>query len=297
MKPVIVIEELGEVEALVKQLARERYVAVDTESNSFYAYFERICLLQISTEQEDYIIDPFAVKDLSPLGEIFEDPRIQKIFHAASNDVLGLKRDYRFRFNNVFDTAVSCKLLGYNRLGLAQIIEKHFGVALNKKKWQRYDWGRRPLGREQLDYARLDTHFLIPLRHRLSEGLEELNLLIAAKEASEKACLQEAQEKCFQPDAFIQIRGARTLDDTGKRILKALYIYRDHEARRRNRAPFRVISNEALLRLAQHRPCDLNSFVAIKGLPRSYESSRDASRLLKLIRNFAESEDGAMPPQ
>jgi ribonuclease D len=291
MKPVIVIEEPADFAALVKKLAGQEYIAVDTESNSFYAYFEKVCLVQISTEEEDYIVDPFTVRDLAPLGEVLENPEIEKIFHAASNDVLGLKRDFNFKINNVFDTAVSCMLLGYKRLGLAQIIEKHFGVALNKKKWQRCDWGRRPLKQEQLDYARLDTHFLIPLRHRLADCLKELNLSDIAGEAFEKACQQEVQAKCFQPEGFIQVRGARLLDERGRRILKALYMYRDKEARRRNRAPFRVISNEALVRLAQHRPKNTKGFAEVKGLPRSFCNGRGAERLLELLRRIDDSEN------
>lgn len=283
MKPVTVIEKTSELEAVIEDLAKVRHIAIDTESNSFYAYFERICLIQISAGEKDFIIDPFALKDIKPLGEILEDERIEKIFHAASNDVLGLKRDFHFRIRNIFDTAIACKLLGYQQLGLAKVLEKHFSVQLNKK-WQRYDWGKRPLKQEQLDYARLDTHYLIPLRHQLTLELEALQLLEAAAKEFEKACEQEFQERMFHPEAFIQITGARTLDISGKSILKALYLYREHEARRRNRAPFRILSNETLLRLARQRPKSVREFSAIKGLPRSYLRSHAAHSLLELIR-------------
>lgn len=283
MKPVTVIEKRLDLDDLVQELSKARYIAIDTESNSFYAYFERICLIQISACDQDYIIDPFALKDISSLGEILEDACVEKIFHAASNDVLGLKRDFHFKIHNIFDTAVACKLLGYQQLGLAKVLEKHFDVKLNKK-WQRYDWGKRPLKQEQLDYARLDTHYLIPLRHQLTEELQARQLWEAAVKEFEKAGEQEFQQKTFQPDSFIQISGARTLDLVGKSTLKALYLYREHEARRKNRAPFRILSNETLLRLARQRPKSLREFSAIKGLPRSYLKSHVAHNLLELIR-------------
>jgi ribonuclease D len=281
-----VIETASQFADLIEELSHAGYISIDTESNSFYAYFERVCLLQISTTEQDYILDPLALKDLGPIRAILADPRIEKIFHAASNDVLGLKRDFQFKVRNLFDTAIACKLLGYKQLGLARILEQHFGVILDKK-WQRYDWGKRPLKGEQLDYASLDTHYLIPLRHSLATELVSKNLWDTAKEAFERAAEQELQERAFHPEACLQIRGAQSLDPTGKRILKALYLYRDHEAQRRNKAPFRILSNETLLRLAHQPPQSIQDFTKIKGIPRSYQAGHGAYSLLGVIRKTA----------
>lgn len=283
MKPFTLIEQPAALHNMLADLQRSRQVAIDTESNSFYAYYERICLLQISTLDRDYIIDTLALRDISALGEVLANPGVEKIFHAASNDVLGLKRDFQFQIYNLFDTAIACKLLGCRQLGLAKILEEHFGVQLNKK-WQRCDWGKRPLKEEQLAYARLDTHYLISLRNRLGAELNDQELWDQASEAFAKACEQEAQEKTFQAENFIQIRGAHTLDATGKHILRALYVYREQEARRRDRAPFRIISNDALFRLAQARPSTTQEFSKIKGLPQNYRKGRGVHNLLKLIR-------------
>jgi len=283
MDSVTVIETASQFADMMEQLSHARYIAIDTESNSFYAYHERICLIQISTVSNDYILDPLALKDLGPLGRILGEPNIEKIFHAASNDVLGLKRDFQFKVETLFDTAIACKLLGYKQLGLAKILEQHFGVMLNKK-WQRYDWGKRPLKEEQLVYASLDTHYLISLRHNLASNLVTNNLWDTAKEAFEKASEQELQVRTFHPEAFIQIHGAQLLDPKGKRILKALYIYREREAQRRDRAPFRILSNETLVRLAHIRPQSINDFSKIKGMPHSYQQGHGAYNLLGLIR-------------
>ncbi len=283
MDSAVVIETASQFAEMIEQLSHARHIAMDTESNSFYAYFERICLLQISTTEQDFILDPFALGDLGPIGTILADPKIEKIFHAASNDVLGLKRDFQFKVRNLFDTAIACKLLGYKQLGLAKVLEQHFGVILDKK-WQRCDWGKRPLKGEQLDYASLDTHYLIPLRHSLAADLAAGNLWDAAKEAFEKTSEQELQERTFHPEACLQIRGAQSLEPAGKRILKALYLYREQEAQRRNKAPFRVLSNETLLRLAHHPPRSIQDFSRIKGMPRSYQAGHGAYNLLGVIR-------------
>jgi ribonuclease D len=287
---VALIENRHDFSKLIDDLEKSAHIAVDTESNSFYAYFNRICLIQVSTEQQDYIIDPFLAGDIEALGSILSSPDIEKIFHAAPNDIAGLKRDFKFTVNNIFDTSVAAKMLGYKQLGLAPILLEHFGISLNKK-WQRYDWGRRPLRHEQIEYARFDTHFLIPLRHKLVAELQEEELLGAAHEAFEKLCLQQITEKHFRPGDFLHICGAQSLDMVGKRILKALYLYREKEARRRDRAPFRILTNDTLLRLALQRPRSLQDFAKIKGIPRIYTSSRTAVQLLELIRRNEEQED------
>ena len=293
LNSVTLIESQHDFSKVIGKLEKSAHVAVDTESNSFYAYFNRICLIQVSTEERDYIIDPLSVGDIKALGGILANPGIEKIFHAAPNDIAGLKRDFKFMVNNVFDTSIAAKMLGYKQLGLAPILLEYFGVNLNKK-WQRYDWGKRPLRHEQIEYARFDTHFLIPLRHKLVAELVEKELLVAARDACEKLCVQQFAEKHFRPGDFLHIYGAQSLDVAGKRILKALYLFREKEARRRDRAPFRILTNETLLRLALQRPKSVQDFSKIKGMPRIYLTSRASVQLLELIRKNVEQEDGVV---
>ncbi len=169
--PVLVADEdsLGR---LVRDLAPYPVVAVDTESNSLHAYRERVCLIQFSTPAADYIVDPIKLPDLAPLAPFFANPDQQKVFHAAEYDLICLRRDYRFEFTNIFDTMSAARTLGWPQVGLAAILDTHFGVTLNKK-YQRADWKRRPLTPEQLDYARLDTHYLVALRDRQLQALTE----------------------------------------------------------------------------------------------------------------------------
>ncbi len=284
MRDVILIEDGRRLMELVQQLSSARHIAVDTESNGFFAYYERICLVQISTEQDDYIVDPLAVDDLHPLAGVFADPAVEKIFHAASNDLSGLKRDFGFHFANVFDTAVASKMLGRRRLGLATILQEHFAVELNKK-WQRCDWGKRPLCREQLNYARLDTHYLIPLRHQLASALKDSGLWEQARESFAKLCEVQTPDRRFSKNGVERIRGANRLHHEARSVLKSLCRYRDRIARRRDRAPFRVISNETLLRLAHALPQNMDELQRIKGLPKTYRKGRSARKLLHVIQS------------
>lgn len=296
MKSVVIIETASTLELLIEDARKSSTIAIDTESNGFYAYYERLCLLQISTSVRDYIVDPLALDNLAAVGELLADPSIEKVFHAASNDVVGLRRDFHFSVQNLFDTAIACKMLGYQQLGLAKILQEHFGVVLNKRL-QRHDWGLRPLTPEQIDYARLDTHYLVPLRHRLAAELQTRELWEQAQECFQKASEQEAAPRMFRPDEFLRINGARTLDPIGKRILKALYLFREKEARRRNRAPFRILSAETLLHLAHLRPKSVKDFSKIKGMPRSYQDRRAAHVLLDIIRRTEASQKTSQPTQ
>jgi ribonuclease D len=283
MKPLIVIDSPPQFQTFVAELTDHRYLAIDTESNGYHAYHEQICLIQISTEAQDYIVDPLGVGNMVALGEVLNDPRIEKIMHAASNDISGLRRDFHLTICHLFDTALACKLLGFEQLGLSKIIQQHFGVELDKK-WQRCDWGKRPLTDEQLHYARMDTHFLIDLRHQLAASLRAQQLWDQAQEVFTRACAQVIPERTFDLEGYKRIRGARLLDRAGKQVLHALYLYRDRRARSLDRAPFRILSNETLLRLARHCPKDLQALNGTGGLPRPYRSGRLAQELLEVIR-------------
>ena len=161
----------AEFEKVVEKLLAQPVVAVDTESNSLYAYREQVCLIQFSIPKQDYLIDPLALRDISALGEVFESARIEKIFHAAEYDLLVLQRDFGFKFSNLFDTMVAARILGRKRVGLGSLLEDEFNVKL-EKKYQRANWGRRPLPPEMLNYACLDTHYLIALRNLLKKELK-----------------------------------------------------------------------------------------------------------------------------
>ncbi len=119
-KPVMITRR----QALMKmanRLANEPILAVDTESNSLHAYQEQVCLIQFSTPQDDFLVDPLALDDLSPLEPLFADQQIEKIFHAAEYDLITLKRDFKFGFENLFDTMLAARILGWEEVRLVSI--------------------------------------------------------------------------------------------------------------------------------------------------------------------------------
>ena len=289
-KPTMVTSVEG-LQALLDRLMAQPVVAVDTESNSLYAYHERVCLIQFSIPGEDCLLDPLAIDDLSPLGTLFGDPNIEKIFHAAEYDVMVLRRDFGFTFRNLFDTMLASRIVGWPRYGLGSLLEEQFGIQTDKRM-QRTNWGRRPLSRAELEYAQLDTHFLIELRDLLLKELVAKNRLVEARGAFDRVTQSTWTARPFDPEGFWRIKGARDLDAPGLAILRALYIYRDRRAQAMDRPPFKVLNDRVLVTLSQDRPHSLGALAQIKGIPRRLPI-KARKKLLSVIRQGMHDE----PPQ
>jgi len=238
---------------MVDDLLNCEQVAVDTESNSLFAYREQVCLIQFSTNTLDYLVDPLALTDLSALAPLFASHRIEKIFHAAEYDLICLKRDFHFEFHHIFDTMQAARILGRKKIGLGDVLEEEFGVKL-EKRYQRANWGERPLSPAMLSYARLDTHYLIPLRNRLAEELERKGLMPLAQEDFEYLAQNTAPNPEPQPLNAWKVSGGKDLTPQQHAILQALIEYRDQQARLANLPPFKVLPNEVLIHLAETAP-------------------------------------------
>ncbi|HVE14343.1 MAG TPA: HRDC domain-containing protein, partial [Elusimicrobiota bacterium] len=231
----------------------------------------------------------------SPLSPFFRDPAIEKVFHAGEYDILCLKRDYGFEVNNIFDTMVAARTLGSSKLGLAPLIEQHFGVTLSKKL-QRSDWGKRPLTWEHIDYARMDTHFLFRLRDKLREELAERKLLEEAREEFARITRIEPSPRAFDPDDFWRLPGARLLSAQARAVLRALYLYREKTAAENDRAPFRVMPEDLLVRIAEALPADGAALKAVKGMS-PYILSRYGGGLLDQVRRGLAAAPIEKPPE
>lgn len=267
LPPPILVADRGSLEALVRELATCAAVAVDTESNSLHAYRERVCLIQFSTPGADYVVDPLALTDLTPLAPFFANPDQEKIFHAAEYDLLCLARDFRLRFASIFDTMSAARSLGWKQVGLAAILEAHFGVTLNKAH-QRADWGRRPLTPDLLDYARLDTHYLEALRERQFVALIESGYWPEAQEDFARLARigGGAARASADPPVFWRVKGAYDLTPERAAVLQAVFAYRDVQAERMDRPPFKVMSEATLLALARHAPRRLDDLSRLAGM-------------------------------
>jgi ribonuclease D len=253
LPPPIWIDTAAGFRAMLACLRDQPAVAIDTESNSLYVYHERVCLLQVSVPGADYLVDPLALHDLSALGPLLADPNVRKVLHGAEYDLIVLYRDFSFTLNNLFDTMWASRILGWPAHGLAALLQEQFGVTLNKK-YQRANWGLRPLPPEQLDYARLDTHYLLPLQQIQARELQASGRWRQAEHRFASLAETRWEAKPFDPEGFWKLPGVRDLDDLGRGVLRAIYLFRDQQARAEDRPPFKVLSNRALLALSEERP-------------------------------------------
>jgi ribonuclease D len=292
----ILIDNSDGLARLAVTLADHPAVAVDTESNSLHAYRERVCLIQFSTPDADYIVDPLPLADLRPLAALFANPGQQKIFHAAEYDLICLRRDYGFTFANLFDTMSVARTLGWPQVGLAAILAARFGVTMNKK-YQRADWKRRPLTPEQLAYASLDTHHLIALRDIQVQALAEAGYLLEAQEDFERLARggPPPEPASDGRPAFWRVKGAFDLAPQQAAILEALFDYREQQAERIDRPPFMVMSEANLLEIARRAPLRVEDLQGLAGMTPD-QVRRHGQRIVEAVRHGLDAPPRQAPP-
>lgn len=248
-------------QAMLEELAGVEALAVDAEMDSYYSFRPKLCLIQLSTAEADYLVDPLSSLDLSGLGEIAANPRQVKIFHAGENDIPYFRDKLGITFTNLFDTHHAARVLGYPRCGLAPLLEEHFGVTLDKR-FQTADWRIRPLPPDQDEYARMDTRYLLPLRQLLLEGLKRQNRLREAEAEFERVARVEFSLRGPEADDWVRIKGARQLPPPARAILRELYAWRETAGEADDVAVFRILPDQLLLALAlrgEHDPESLRN--------------------------------------
>jgi ribonuclease D len=279
-----------ELQRLASDLLAETVVGVDTESNSLYAYREQVCLIQVSSQQADYLVDPLALADLSSLRSLFSNGDIEKVFHAAEYDLICLRRDYGFECANAFDTMAAARILGRKEVGLGSMLEAEFGVQLDKRH-QRANWGQRPLPPALLDYAQLDTHFLIPLRDRLKAELEQRGLMALAREDFDRICalrgngLPEGEDR--EVDCW-RVSGSHDLPPQQAAVLLELCRYRDQAARSLDRPLFKVLNDQTLLTIAEQIPKTMKELSQAPGMS-PVQMRRHGNQLLLAVKRGLQS--------
>ncbi|MFW9780229.1 MAG: ribonuclease D [Candidatus Heimdallarchaeota archaeon] len=246
-KRVRYIQRVEDYNQVIKEISGVRIIGVDLEADSFHRYYEKICLIQIGTPKNIYIIDPLAGLDISPVKEILEDPTVVKVMHDPTYDIALLKKTLSVTPRNIFDTSIAGQQLGFRKLGLDNLLKQVLQVE-HSKKLNIVDWAKRPLPKEWITYAATDVRYLIELRNLFLEKLPRY------EEFKEKCSQLERiipKEKHFNPENFVKISGASELSSHSKEVLKALYSWRDAEARRQDRAPFMILDSKKLITIAK----------------------------------------------
>jgi ribonuclease D len=279
---------------LADHLRHAEAVAMDTESDSLHHFPEKVCLVQLGTRQgEVFLVDPLTVRDLSSLRSVFADPTVIKVLHGAPYDLASMKRDFAFEFAGLFDTMLAAKFLGMPEVGLAAVLRRVLGVESGESR-QKDDWAARPLRPEQEHYAAEDVRHLIVLRERLTEVLAARGRESWVEEECRALEATAAADRTFSPDDCFAIKGARTLDRRGLAVLRELFAAREAWAHARGRPPFKVVGNDALLRVAAERPTTPDALMRIPGCTPTVMSRYGEGILRAVSRGLAVS-DEALP--
>jgi ribonuclease D len=237
-----------QVDELISLLDRHNRVAVDTEADSLHCYREKLCLLQVSLPEGDFLVDPLAENDLGALADTLARKEI--VLHGADYDLRLLRRALDFRPTRVFDTVIAARLLGGREFSYAALVEKYFGVELAKGS-QKANWALRPLSEKMEEYARNDTHYLLALAEKLEKQLIERDRLAWFQQSCERAILSAAIDRERDMEEVWRIRGSGLIRGREAAILRALWYWRDREAQRFDRPPFHVLRNDQLLEIAR----------------------------------------------
>jgi len=233
------------------------YISIDTESNGLYAYYERLCLLQVEFDGKIFIIDPFKV-DVKIFGDIFEDIKVEKIFHSAYSDISILKKVEDFKFKNIFDIMIATRYIFKKPVSLSNLVKKYFNVELNKK-YQKLNWGKRPLDENFLRYAAMDVLYLKGLRDILYKVLKEGNYNENFKYLCEKLSDVPPKVTRFNEEKYILMAKRYMLEGFEYYIFIELVKEREEIAKKMDIPPFKVITNELLIEISKNYDEILNA--------------------------------------
>ena len=283
------IRTADELRAFVARLEGGHALALDSESDSLHHYKEKVCLLQMASDLgEAVLLDPLALRDLTPLRAVFADPAVTKVLHGADYDVTTLKRDFGFAFAGLFDTMIAARFLGLPAIGLQAVAQGELGVAISKDS-QKDDWSVRPLSPRQEAYALADVQHLLALHARLEAKLREAGRLEWVLEESAAVAALPAARRERDPEAWQSVKGARKLKPRALAILREVHAWREQRAESRDLPSFKVFGTEPLLEMAEKAPTTAAELRPIRGLsPRLRDDP--AELLLAVARGLCVSE-------
>ena len=287
------IETIPELERLAGLLAGERLIAADTEAAGYHRYLDRMCLLQLSTREETWIVDTVQLGSLNPLADVFEDPEVEILFHDADYDLRLLDRDFGIYVRGLFDTKIAARFVGERSFGLASLLEGELGIEL-AKKYQRADWAKRPLPDDMLEYAAMDTRYLPRLRDVLRERLVEMGRLEWAEEEFRITEQTRWEPPEDEENAFLRLKNTRDLGPRSLAALRELYHWRESVAEERDKATFRVLNHDALVETARRMPENPDGLESVPKLSQT-NARRYGGELMAALRRARSLPESELP--
>lgn len=277
------LEELG------AELRSASIHALDSESNSGFAYNEKLCLLQFQVNGKFWLVDLTVFLGmeaaLDPLWPALESNDTITILHGGEFDVGCFRRDFGLQLGGVWDTQQAASLLGWEKTGYGAVVGRVCSVELSKAHAY-FDWGRRPVPQEALEYAVDDVRYLLQVEEKLRLEVESADIVEEVRIASE-AVMESTWNGGYEPDGFWKVKGAPKLEAEALLRLAALYRWRDSVARRIDAPPGRVLNNRSLLALSRRSRLRLDDLKKL-GVPGRIRSERGEELLRVLTSGFSD---------
>ncbi|KAL8845971.1 MAG: hypothetical protein Q9221_008903 [Calogaya cf. arnoldii] len=262
------------VQEMLRDLKSATEIAVDLEHHDVHSYVGLVSLMQISTREKDWIVDTLVPwrEDLQVLNEVFTNPRIIKVLHGSSSDIVWLQRDLGLYIVGLFDTYHASRLLGYPKHGLAYLLHR-FANYETDKRYQMADWRMRPLPEQMYDYARSDTHFLLYIFDNLRNELltksdttvPNGNLIDNVRDLSKGEALQRYERQFYDAETgsgqfgWYGMLGCSSdqLNREQLAVFRAVHEWRDKSARQQDESLFHILSNRSVFAIAREMPTRL----------------------------------------
>ncbi|KAL9602978.1 MAG: hypothetical protein Q9219_001503 [cf. Caloplaca sp. 3 TL-2023] len=287
------------VHEMLRDLKQAEEIAVDLEHHEIHTYVGLVSLMQISTREKDWIVDTLVPwrEDLQILNEVFTDPRIIKVLHGSTSDIVWLQRDLGLYIVGLFDTYHASNVLGYPKHGLAYLLHRfaHFDT---DKRYQMADWRMRPLPKQMYDYARSDTHFLLYIFDNMRNELlksgavdQDGNLMDKVRDLSKDEALQRYERFLYDAEAGPDMwgwngffsRSASRFDRQQTAVLRAVHAWRDRTARHCDENLQQILTNKAMLVVAREMPTEMPALLGFCQ-PLHKETRTSAAELLQVIK-------------
>ncbi|XP_051907021.1 exosome component 10 [Hippocampus zosterae] len=263
------VETLEELVALNEKLIEVSEFAVDLEHHSYRSFLGVTCLMQISTREQDFIIDTLALRsEMYILNEAFTNPSIVKVFHGADSDIEWLQRDFGLYVVNLFDTHQASRVLNLARHSLDHLLKHYCGVN-SDKRYQLADWRIRPLPDEMALYARSDTHYLLYIYDRMKAQLLDSNngqtgLLQSVWRKSKDVSLKKYVKPIFTEESYLEVqrKQKRSLNTQQLTAFRLLYAWRDKLARQEDESTGYVLPTHMMIKISEELPKEPQGIIA-----------------------------------
>jgi ribonuclease D len=283
-----VIDTDQKLAAFLPALQKADWIAIDTEADSLHAYPEKLCLIQVSMERCDELVDPLSPQiDLKPLLQELHEHEL--ILHGADYDLRLMRKNLNFVPKAIFDTMLASRLLGCREFGLNNLVSKYLGVHLEKGP-QKANWAQRPLTPRMESYARNDTRYLKKLSDMLREELQGKGRLSWHQEMCTSLIEDCAQIRSSDPEVVWRVKGSHRLDQRGLAVLREIWLWRETEAVGRNKPPYFILPPETMVDLSEAAA----SASSVRDILPRHLSPHRREGILKAIQTGLESQS---PPQ